>query len=482
MKMPEWLPDTHRPTRPERGRRPMIERWARPIVRFMQVEAASGLLLLACTALALVLANSAWSAPFAEFWQTRVGFTVGSFALYKPLLLWIDDGLMAIFFFVVGLEIKAEIVFGELRELRKAALPVAAALGGMVVPAAIYLVLQRGQPGERGWGIPMATDIAFVVGFLALLGRRVPFSLKILLLTLAIVDDIGAVLVIAVAYTVDISLAYLAVAAAGFGIVYLCNRIGVRPVPVYFILGAGIWLAFLKSGVHPTVAGVLLGLLTPAYPWFTQRSLVNVAEGVVHRLRQDQETGEETTHHEESVRLLTATARETISPLDRLETALHPWVSFGIMPLFALANAGMRIDLPEMGSPVAIAVMLSLALGKPLGIVAFSWAAVRLGLARLPSGVNWPGLIGAGCLAGVGFTMSLFIAGLALEGNLLTAGKIGTLLGSTVSAVLGLGLLLAFLPRPSVSREAGAEIAGGPEGPSPDDVSRPRLQETQGEK
>jgi len=203
---------------------------------------------------------------------------------------------------------------------------------------------------------------------------------------------------------------------------------------------------------------------------------------VIRRLRQDQETGGETTHHEEGVQLLTATARETISPLDRLETALHPWVSFGIMPLFALANAGMRIDLPEMGSPVAIAVMLSLVLEKPLGIVTFSWVAVRLGLARLPSGVNWRGLIGAGCLAGVGFTMSLFIAGLALEGNLLTAGKVGTLLGSTVSAALGLGLLLAFLPRPSVSREAGAEITGVPEGPSPDDVSQPRLQETQGEK
>jgi len=460
MKIPEWLPDTHHPIGPEHeAREALIERLVRPIARFMQIEAAGGLVLLACTVLALVLANSAWSGPFAELWQTHVGFTVGSFELSKPLLIWINDGLMAVFFFVVGLEIKRELVFGELRDRRKAALPAAAALGGMVVPAGIYLVLQWGQPGERGWGIPMATDIAFVVGFLALLGSRVPFSLKILLLTLAIVDDIGAVLVIAVAYTADISLMYLAVAAVGFGIIYLCNRVGVRPVPVYVVLGAAIWLAFLKSGVHPTVAGVLMGLITPAYPWFAERSLLKVTDGVAQRLRRDRKAGEEEmTHHEEAVHLLTTTARETISPLDRLETSFHPWVAFGIMPLFALANAGVRIDLLEMGNPVAIAVAAGLGLGKPLGIVVFSWAAVKLGLARLPSGVNWKTLVGAGCLAGIGFTMSLFIASLALEGNLLNAGKVGTLFGSTLSAVLGLGLLLYFLPRPSHSRKADAEI------------------------
>jgi len=445
MKIPEWLPDTHRPTRPERGpRRPLIERLAQPLTRFLHVEAAGGIVLLACTLLALVLANSPWSGPFADFWRTRVGFTVGGFALYKPLLLWINDGLMTIFFFLVGLEIKREFVFGELRDPRKAALPAAAALGGMIVPAAIYLALQGGQPGERGWGIPMATDIAFVVGFLALLGSRAPLGLKILLLTLAIVDDIGAVLVIAVAYTADLAPVFLVPAAVGFGLIYLCNWVGLRPVPVYLVLGAGIWLAFLKSGIHPTVAGVLLGLLTPAYPWFTERSLVNVAEGVARRLRRDQESDEEMTHHEEAVELLTTTARETVSPLDRLETALHPWVAFGIMPLFALANAGVGIELAALGSPVAVAVAAGLVVGKPLGILAFSWAAVRLGLARLPTGVNWKVLFGAGCLAGIGFTMSLFIAGLALDGDLLDAGKVGILAGSVVSAALGTTLLVRF--------------------------------------
>ncbi len=443
MKIPEWLPDTARPARPEPGpRRPLIERLLRPINRFLHVEAAGGVVLLTCTVVALGLANSPWASPFTAFWQTRVGFIVGDFALEKPLLLWINDGLMTIFFFLVGLEIKREIVFGELRDPRKAALPVAGALGGMLVPAGIYLALRWGQPGERGWGIPMATDIAFVAGLLALFGRRVPIGLKILLLTLAIVDDIGAVLVIAIAYSADLAPVFLLPAAAGFGLVYLCNRIDVRPVPVYVALGAGIWLAVLKSGIHPTVAGVLLGLLTPAHPWFAARSLANVTEGVSRRLQEDQQGEDELAHHEEAVQLLTTTARETISPLDRLETALHPWVAFGIMPLFALANAGVRIEWAAFGSPVAFAVAVGLIAGKPLGILAFSWVAVRTGFACLPTGVTWKALVGASCLAGVGFTMSLFVAGLALKGDLLDAGKSGILIGSAASAVLGTAFLV----------------------------------------
>ena len=462
MKFPEWLDETHRPTGPgHEPRKAPIDRLTRPISHFLHIEATSGLVLLACTLLALVLANSVWAEPFAELWQTRVGFSFGSFQLFKPLILWINDGLMCIFFFVIGLEIKREIVFGELQDRRKAALPAAAALGGMIFPAGLYLLLMSGQPGERGWGIPMATDIAFVVGFLALLGPRVPFGLKILLLTLAIVDDIGAVLVIAVAYTTDISVASLGYAAVGFGLVYLFNRIGVRPVPVYVVLGACIWLAFLKSGVHPTVAGVMLGMFTPAHPWFSERSLLVVADGVAQRLRQDRESGgNEAAHHEEAVAVLTHSARETISPLDRLETMLHPWVAFLIMPVFALANAGVRIDLPEIGNPVSVAVMVGLVLGKPLGIVIFSWLAVRLGLARLPTGVNWKALIGAGCLAGIGFTMSLFIAGLALDGTQLNAGKVGTLIGSTVSAILGMGMLIYFLPPTKQAKDDSAVTNG----------------------
>ncbi len=456
MKLPEWLSEAHRPTRLERvGDRPLIDHLIKPLARFLHVAAAGGVVLLACTVFALILANSPWSAPFADFWQTQVGFNVGDFELKKPLLLWINDGLMTIFFFLIGLEIKREFVLGELRDPRHAALPAAAALGGMIVPAVLYLSFQWGQPGERGWGVPMATDIAFVVGFLALLGPRIPLGLKILLLTLAIIDDLGAIIVIAMAYTSDLSPLYLVPAAAGFGLVYLCNRIGIRSVPVYILLGAGIWLAFLKSGVHPTVAGVILGMLTPAYSWFAGHSLANVAEGVSQRLRLDQESDAKLASFHEAAYLLTGAARESISPLVRLETALHPWVAFVIMPLFALANAGVAIDFSALGNPIAVAVTVGLAVGKPLGIVTFSWLAVQIGLARLPAGVNWKAMVGAGCLAGIGFTMSLFIAGLALEGDQLTAGKVGTLSGSALSAALGMGLLVWFL---SKKRKSASEI------------------------
>lgn len=445
MRIPDWLPEPQHPVGPaQRPRKPLIEPWLLRVERILHIETAGGIVLLACTFIAMILANSPFATDFNAFWQTRIGFTIGTFQLHKPFILWINDGLMTIFFFVVGLEIKRELVFGELRDPRKAALPAAAALGGMVVPAALYLLFQSGMPGERGWGIPMATDIAFVVGFLALLGRRVPLGLKILLLTLAIVDDIGAILVIAVAYTSQTSITFLVVGMASFGIVYILRWIGIRLVPVYLIVGAAIWFAFLKSGVHPTVAGVVLGLITPAEPWFIGKSLVNVAQGVIERLLDD-DVSRETPRYKEAVRVLTTTARETVSPLDRLESALHPWVAFGIMPLFALANAGVKIEPSAVTDSIGWSVATALVVGKPLGIVLFSWLAVKVGLARLPDGVNWLVLTGAGCLAGIGFTMSLFIAGLALQEPALAAAKLGTLLGSAISAVFGLLLLWYFL-------------------------------------
>lgn len=425
-----------------------VGRWTRPFVHFMQIESAGGFVLLACTVAALLLANSPWSAAYAEIWQTRFGFVIGNFELHKPLLLWINDGLMTIFFFVVGLEIKHELVAGELRDRRKAALPIVAALGGMVFPALIYLIFQIGGEGQSGWGIPVATDIAFVVGFLALLGARVPFGLKITLLTLAIADDIGAVLVIALFYSTDISVAALGLAAAGIGLTYLFNGIGVRRMAVYVVVGAGIWLAFLKSGVHPTMAGVLLGLLTPASAWVGDKRLVDVLSDVLQRLHLRGNPSEESPkHRHQALGLLAVSAREGISPLERLELGLQPWVAFLIIPLFALANAGVEVKPGSLQSPVAFAVAAGLVLGKPVGIVLFSWAATKLGLARLPSGVNWKIMVGAGCLAGIGFTMSIFIAGLALEGNLLDAGKLGTLIGSGLSAIVGCVLLLVFLPK-----------------------------------
>jgi NhaA family Na+:H+ antiporter len=422
-----------------------VHRWTRPIVRFLHTESASGLLLLACAVAALVLANlEATAAAFTGFWQTPVGVRLGDFSLEKPLLLWINDGLMTVFFFVVGLEIKRELVAGELRDPRKAALPVLAALGGMLVPAGVYLLLQGGRAGERGWGIPMATDIAFVVGFLALLGRRVPLGLKILLLTLAIADDIGAVVVIAVAYTTDLSLTALWLGLGGFAVVFVMARIGVRWVPLYVLAGALIWLAFLKSGVHPTVAGVALGLMTPAWAWIDERRLHGQMTALVPRLQPGDDGDED--GRTEALERLGYLAREGQSPLERLENALHTWVAFVVMPLFALANAGVTLEAQGAGHPVALAVAAGLFLGKPVGIVLFSWLAVATGLGRLPSGVNWKVMVGAGCLAGVGFTMSIFIASLALPDNLLPLGKLGTLLGSAASAVVGLVLLAVFLP------------------------------------
>jgi len=402
---------------PTRSARFPAEPISRFMARFLHVETASGIVLLLFALAAVVLANSPASERFLSFWQTPVGFSFGSFEMHHSLKHWINDGLMVIFFFVIGLEVKREMVLGELRELRTASLPMIAALGGMLAPAALYLSVQWGQPGQRGWGIPVATDIAFVVGCLAALGRRVPHSLRILLLSLAIADDIGAILVIAMGYSHSLHWWALGCGVLGIGAVILLARIGVRSITVYALLGVGVWLGFHESGVHATIAGVILGLLTPAQP--------SIGKGLL---------------------------AETLSPLERLETALHPWVSFGILPLFAFANAGVPVRAGAFANPVAIAVILGLMLGKPIGITLFSWLAVRTGLSRRPADISWGVLAAGGVLAGIGFTMSLFITGLALEEPLQDAAKVGILSASTLCAAIGTALLLRLLPRPSQSR------------------------------
>jgi NhaA family Na+:H+ antiporter len=298
--------------------KPPVRRLMRPLLHFLQIESASGVILLVCTVIALILANlEATQQWYHSLWHTYVGLQLGSFTLGGELgHFFINDVLMTIFFFVVGLEIKRELVAGELRDPKKAALPVAAALGGMVVPAAIYMALQWGQPGFRGWGIPMATDIAFVVGIMVLLGHRIPFGLKIMLLSLAIVDDIGAVIVIAVFYTADLNGLMLILAGVGFLVTYTLNRLGVRAVPTYVVVGAFIWLAFYKSGVHPTIAGVLLGLLTPASAWVGDATLREVLRDALLRAPGP---GPE---RYQVLREVGFTARECISPLERLELAV----------------------------------------------------------------------------------------------------------------------------------------------------------------
>ena len=421
---------------------PPIRRFTRPLTLFLQVESASGIVLLACTAAALVIVNFGGEAKYHAFWHTHVGLEIGAFKIGGDLgHFLVNDVLMTVFFFVVGLEIKRELVAGELRDPRKAALPVAAALGGMLIPAGIYAALQSqhvGEPPFRGWGVPMATDIAFVVGVMALLGRRVPFGLKIMLLSLAIADDIGAVVVIAAFYSTGLDWLMLALAAGGFGVTYGLNRLGVRAVPVYVVVGGFIWLAVYKSGVHPTVAGVLLGLLTPSSAWVGDKTLVGVLTEALAR------APGEGPERREVLRTVEFTAREGVSPLERLEVGLHPWVGFVIMPLFALANAGVHVEAKAITDPVAVAVALGLLVGKPIGVVLFSYLSVRVGIARLPQGVGWRMILGGGCLAGIGFTMALFVAGLAFTDHpeLLADAKIGVFTGSVLSALVGAAILL----------------------------------------
>jgi NhaA family Na+:H+ antiporter len=388
-----------------------VDRISGAFARFVALEASSTILLLGATVLALVFANSPLHEAYEHALHLPLSLRVGSLGLEMSVGHFVNDALMAIFFFVVGMEIKRELVRGELSSPSRAALPVFGALGGMIVPAGIYAALHWGGPALRGWGIPMATDIAFAVAALGIFGARVPPGLRVFLLALAIADDIGAVVVIALFYAAGVAPQWLAVAAAGLALCVLLPRIGVRSYGVYFLVGALVWYATLRSGVHATIGGVLLGLLTPARP----------LDGAEH------------------------------APVDDLVHRLHPWVAFGIMPLFALCNAGVALDASSLADPetqrVAIAVVLGLLLGKPIGITLFAWLAVRSGIAELPSRVGWSQIVGAGVLAGIGFTVALFIAALAFEEARFVAGaKLGVLTASLLATVLGVALLARVLP------------------------------------
>jgi len=417
-----------------------VDKFAGPLQKFLHIEAASGVILLVFTIIALVLANSQWSAQYLAFWNIPFGFQFGDFKSVHSLKHWINDGLMAVFFFVIGLEVKRELVIGELREFRKAILPIIAAIGGMVVPAGVYLLLQQGEPTARGWGIPMATDIAFVVGCLAILGKRIPRGLRVMLLTLAIVDDIGAILVIAIGYTDQINLDMLLLGCAGILITVALAKLGVRSVAIYFVCGALVWACFHRSGVHATIAGVILGLLTPTKCWVSDDLLKDIFRKTYEFFSGK---GTQTPAHRYAVlRHAEKAARESISPVERLQTVLHPWVGFVIMPVFALANAGVPIELAMFGEPLSIAIVCGLLVGKPIGIVGFSLVAIWFKWTKLPEGVSWMMLSAGGILAGIGFTMSLFIADLALDDLYLNTAKIGILGGSFIAATLGMIILI----------------------------------------
>jgi Na+:H+ antiporter, NhaA family len=430
---------------------------------FMQVEAASGVVMLAAAIAALIWANSPdWESYF-DFWHTEVFIEARIFSIHLHLREWVNDGLMTIFFFVVGLEIKRELVHGELSNPRRALLPAAGALGGMLAPALIYTAINLGGAGAKGWGVPMATDIAFAVGVLSLLSRRVPFSLKVFLLALAIADDIGAILVIAVFYTSDINFLALGLAAATLAFVVILNRSGVRTINVYVVVGAVLWLTMLESGIHATIAGVALGLLAPASYFYNPETFATAAEDLVARFKLAQETGNEEIQQGILAQMEDLT-QGSEAPLDRLERALVGWVSFLIVPVFALANAGVHISGATadaaVQSHISQGIFFGLLIGKPIGIFLVTFIAVKARICEMPTNSTWLQVLGIGMLGGIGFTVALLITDLGFDNELfIDEAKLGVLTASAASGLVGFIFLWLTTRRVPSAAEPEAETA-----------------------
>lgn len=420
-----------------------------PAQLYIHNEVIGGALLCLASVAALVWANSLWSETYVAFFHETISIRFWDWSISHTLKHWINDGAMVLFFFVIGLEVKREFVHGELSSPRQALFPGMAALGGMVVPALIFVGLTFHTSGNeiRGWGIPMATDIAFALSLLALLGNRIPGEARIFLLALATMDDIGAILVIALFYTEQISWVMLAIAGGLFGLLAFFRRLGIRNIMLFIIVGILFWFAVLKSGIHATIAGVVLGLLTPAYPWFNTANFDSAATKLLNNYREAIKQGDS-----DRARALLGQFEElsmgTESLVERLERLVHPWVIFLVLPLFALANAGVVLSIhtleSAMTSPVALGIGAGLVIGKVTGILSFSWISTRLGLVTMPPSLNWPLICGIGFLSGIGFTVSLFITGLAYtEGELAEYAKIGILFASILSGAAGLIFLRA---------------------------------------
>lgn len=421
-----------------------IERILIPFQRFLHAQTTGGVILMATTLVALVWANSPWADSYHKLWHTDLSIGLGSLSMSHDLHWWINDALMAAFFFLVGLEIKRELMVGELASVTKASLPIAGAIGGMVVPALIYTVFNFSSDGARGWGIPMATDIAFALGVLALVRSAIPVSAKVFLTALAIVDDIGASLVIAVFYTEEIWWASLIVGVGLFIVMLAMNRSGVRNSIAYFIVGLGLWLAFLRSGVHPTLSGILGAMAIPSRVRIDGTRFLHEASQLLDRFRAaGKVTDNVLTNPEQrgTLAALDVVVNRAETPLQQLERAMHPWVSFVIMPLFALANAGVGLNVDFVAAathPVTIGVAAGLVLGKQIGIFGFAWVAVMLGISKRPADLSWSCLYGIAWLGGIGFTMSLFVCGLALTDETLVANaKLGILVASLFSGLAG---------------------------------------------
>ncbi len=435
---------------------PRVQRLAeqafRTLQRFLHVEAVSGVTLLVAAAGALILANSPLAHGYHDFWNLQLSFGIGDYVFSRSLHFWVNDALMTAFFLVVGMEIRREIHEGALSRFDQAILPLVAASGGVIVPALIYLALNRDPAGAQGWAVPTATDIAFAVGVLALLGRSIPVNVRVFLLALAIIDDIIAVLIIAVFYTASLQFSGFAVALLGMLAVVGFQRIGIGSAPLYLLPGSLVWAGFLMAGVHPTLAGVVLGLMTPASPLPMREQPLEMVSRVLKQLRGSDAVEAGDAHRlEQPLRDLRLAHREILPPVSRVQMAMHPWVAYGVMPIFALANAGVSLagaDLSAAGRFVMLGTALALIAGKPLGIVGATWVAVKLGWCRLAPGVSWGGVCLVGLLAGIGFTMSIFIAMLAFTDEAaLTAAKLGVLIGSLGAATLGIGWGIVYVRR-----------------------------------
>ncbi|WP_428028984.1 Na+/H+ antiporter NhaA [Ancylobacter sp.] len=418
------------------------ERAFASVQRFLHIEAVSGIALLAAAVIALAWANSSAAQSYHDLWHAPLSFGFGSLVISQSLHFWINDALMTVFFLVVGMEIRREIHEGSLSDMRSAVLPIVAALGGVIVPAAIYVAFNSGPPALDGWAVPTATDIAFAVGVLALLGKSVPVNLRIFLLALAIIDDIIAILIIALFYSGGLDYSGLLVAGGGIALVLALQAAGIGSAYAYVVPGAILWLGLLQTGAHPTLAGVILGMLTPVVPLAGRELPLNAAARALEDIRHAADAPP--SHVVAAAQRLRLAQRELVPPVTRVQMTLHPWVAYLVMPIFALANAGVSLDGLDLARPEAqgilVGIVAALVVGKPLGVVAASWLVVRMGWGMLPPGVNWAGVLLVGLLAGIGFTMSIFIGTLAFEdAALLGAAKLGVLLASVTAAVLGLG-------------------------------------------
>jgi len=429
-----------------------------PFQKFVRIESLSGMLLFGATLIALFLANSKFGDQFQELWQYKMGISTSGFELIKPLILWINDGLMAIFFFLIGLEIKRELLIGELNTVKKASFPLFAAIGGMLAPVLLFLILNKNPDTSGAWGIPMATDIAFSLAILRLLGKRVPLGLKVFLTAFAIVDDLGAVLVIAIFYSESIKWSLILISLVMLAILFFLSYRNYYSKVLIVVFGILIWYLFLKAGIHPTIAGVLVALTVPIRQRIKMDAYIKKLQEITENICDscDLKAPILTKEQIEEIDELEDWTEKVQSPLQHLEHKLHNWVAFLIMPLFALSNAGVAFsgDM-ELDTMLGGIIVVCLVLGKLLGITTLSWIGVKLGLAELPEGVNYGQVVGISLLAGVGFTMSIFVANLAFFGNahLLDSAKVGIIAGSLIAGISGY-LVLRFS-----SRKAAASLS-----------------------